>query len=51
MTMKKIISYLQFLDFLTTNIRHKDFCPYVHSSSVTLVLAPLKSETGWTGEL
>ena len=32
-------------------IRHEDFFRPSPSSSVTLVLPPLKSETGWTGEL
>ena len=34
------------------NTRHKDFRPFVRTSPfVTLVLPPLDSETGWTGEL
>ena len=32
-------------------IRHKDFRPPSVRPSVTLVLPPLGSETGWTGEL
>ena len=32
-----------------SNIRHEDFSP--SSSFVTLVLPPLDSEMGWTGEL
>ena len=33
-------------------IRHKDFCSFVRPDfSVTLVLPPLDSEMGWTGEL
>ena len=34
-----------------SNIRHEDFRPDSSSSSVTLRVPPLDSETGWTGEL
>ena len=45
-------THLQSNYSIKSYIRHKDFlCPSPSSSSVTLILPPLKSETGWPGEL
>ena len=49
------VQFIPFVNFLyvASYIRHEDFLLLLRppSSSVTLVLPPLDSETGWTGEL